>query len=222
MPPLRYTVHRRNWMRVSDSWHRLPGSDRVASFASQDAAEAERDRLEAEARRVVNPFACGTTFADRSHLDEGRFRDWLLDAGLEPPEDGDWGEWWEDLPEEHDRAVWDGLDRVRFYDVVAAAEKPVVYVVVGIPWNYTDQDFYANESGGIPTRVFRSRDKAERYCRDRHEFLSDEPMDMSARLTFQADPLGVREGVTVHGRFSPAEEGDPPPMFEIVEVEVGE
>jgi hypothetical protein len=117
----RYTLRRINWRKTNRNvgggpapdgnhgWHRLPGSVRVATFADPDDAEAERRRLEAEARAVVNPFRCGST------LDEGRLCDWLLDHGLEPPaENRDWVRWYDEgraAMDDHQREkVWEALD----------------------------------------------------------------------------------------------------------------
>ena len=33
----------------------------------------------------VNPFRCGTTWAERAHLPEAVFRDFIADAGIDPP-----------------------------------------------------------------------------------------------------------------------------------------
>lgn len=63
----------------------LPGETRVAAFANFDSAEADRATREAAARASVNPFRCGTTWGERSHMPEAVFRDFIKDAGIEPP-----------------------------------------------------------------------------------------------------------------------------------------
>ncbi len=82
-----FVVARMTW-RVTGFPHtfvQLPGSNRVAAFADREAAEADRWAREVAARRTVNPFRCGTTWAERSHLPEPVFRDFINDAGVEPP-----------------------------------------------------------------------------------------------------------------------------------------
>jgi hypothetical protein len=97
----------------------------VAVFVSRKAAEAEADRLSAEARDDANPFALETELEERTSMPEGVFRDWLTDAGLEPPEvgeDADWAAWWRDearrwTAEQRDK-VWQALDYLHFFIVV--------------------------------------------------------------------------------------------------------
>lgn len=134
-----FVVERFNWEPVSaerdSTFRRLPGSVRVACF--QDAATAEADcrQCERTARAGVNPFTCGgPALHHLTSLDEGRLRDCLLDAGLDPPEpDVPWGQWWA----EHSPAmtalqqakVWQALDKVRLFRVVEGSARLVFAVV---------------------------------------------------------------------------------------------
>jgi len=97
----------------------------VTAFLSRKAAQAEADRLELEARARANPFCYDTDLEDRTSMPEGVFRDWLTDAGLEPPivhQDYDWADWWEwhsaGWTEQQRQKVWEALDYLHFYLVV--------------------------------------------------------------------------------------------------------
>jgi hypothetical protein len=94
-----FVVERLNWRpcegpvlsvlqgrRKVAGWARLPGSERVACFDDADKADADCCRREEEFRREVNPFSFDTALCYLTSLDEGRLRDWLLDAGLTPPQ----------------------------------------------------------------------------------------------------------------------------------------
>ncbi len=134
-----FVVERLNWQPASEEygsrkkWAWMPGAARVACFADAASAEADCSRRESERRGEVNPFTCGGSMHERSSLDEPRLCDWLLDAGLEPPEPDEyghanWSDWWEGArpTKEQERAVWEIFDKVAFYEVVevelAAAE----------------------------------------------------------------------------------------------------
>ncbi|MBN9117671.1 MAG: hypothetical protein J0I06_00620 [Planctomycetes bacterium] len=86
-PATHFVVSRLTW-RVA-GWDRvfvrLPGETRVAAFADRPAAEADRADRESAARKVVNPFRCGSNWGERSHLPEPVFRDFIRDVGIEPP-----------------------------------------------------------------------------------------------------------------------------------------
>jgi hypothetical protein len=223
-----HAVHRLNWRSVGPVYVRLPGSTRLATFPDAEPAEAECRRLEAAVRAAVNPFACGQATHERSSLDEGRLRDWMLDAGLSPPEDvSAWAGWWAEagagLSEFQRERVWQACDLVRFHEVVECPQRRVAYVVVGINWHYSDQDFYAGAEGGYAVRAFSDREKAEEFAvqqsqKERRRFRTDEPFRLRHRIRTQADPLrlhGVPEDVPEE-----IDNVEDAPMFEVVEVEV--
>jgi hypothetical protein len=85
-PTTHFVVSRLNW-RVD--WNRgfvrAAGDARVSAFADFATAETDRAAREAAAREVVNPFRCGGTWGERSHMPEPVFRDFIADAGIEPP-----------------------------------------------------------------------------------------------------------------------------------------
>src|SRR5262245_60248717 len=110
--------------RKNGAMARLPGSERVAGFDDIDEAEADCRRREEEGRQGVNPFACGGPLCYQSSLDEGRLRDWVIDAGLTPPpagEKGGWRRWWDEhqegMTDLQKSRVWEALDKVRFFKV---------------------------------------------------------------------------------------------------------
>jgi hypothetical protein len=104
----------------------------VKAFTDPNAAETFRRTLERQARAGRNPFQHGHELADLTSLPEGPLRDWLLDAGLTPP-NGDLSPvvlsgWWDHHAEgmtelQRDR-VWEALERLRFYTVVALGTLP--------------------------------------------------------------------------------------------------
>ncbi|MBN9122294.1 MAG: hypothetical protein J0I06_24670 [Planctomycetes bacterium] len=182
-PATRFVVKRLNWME----WHsgrmaRRPGEVAVASFATFDEAEAERARREGEYRERANPFECGRAVRNWTHLDEPRLRDWLMDHGVDPPEpkkDGaaDWSAWWKQnqkkLGAEKRAAVWEALDKVRFFTVREEPARPVGYAVVVVNWEYNDEFYDANTEQGEVIRVFRTRERAEAECADNNDIARD-------------------------------------------------
>jgi hypothetical protein len=186
-------------------------------------AENERRRLEAEARSVINPFLCGRSLSERTCLDAGRLNDWVLDLGLAPPsrrKSRNWAAWWKrerkTMSEFQREKMWEALDRVRFYEVVAGPVRPVVYVVVEVRWHYSDQDFNPDSEGGNPHKAFRTREAAESYCRDKiATFFCDDPVYLHERLQCLNDPLGLRP----RRRKAPCKDGEAP-QYDIIEVEV--
>jgi len=161
----------------------MPGFTPVGALPSFEEAEADRRRREDEVRaRVVNPFICGPNHAARSRLPEPVFCDWLRDAGIEPTS-SDWVEWWEqvraNLSAEQISHVWAGLDRVRFFEVVARPEGRIGYAVVNVEWEYNDDWMEPGAEGGAPLKVFRRWAAAEALRRDAEEF---------ARYDRQPDP----------------------------------
>jgi hypothetical protein len=120
---------------ADEEWRKLPlvspfpGCGRpIRAFTDPARAAEVRDEMERKAREGKNPFEYGRSFKERTSMPAQVFRDWLADAGLTPPEvyaDGrvNWRVWWttnEPGMTAFQRAkVWEALDRVRFYSVVA-------------------------------------------------------------------------------------------------------
>jgi hypothetical protein len=175
-----YVVQRLNWVRGEEAapdvvLFRLPGVVRLRSFDTEAEALAERDRLEEEARRRVNPFQCGGVhLRHQTSFAEPVLYDWLVDADINPPDRGekgyDWVAWWptvkDSLNEEQWRHVWKALDRLNFHEVIVRPRRPVVYVIGQIGWRYNDQGFDPAPEGSKPLRAYRSRERAEAECKE--------------------------------------------------------
>jgi hypothetical protein len=166
----RLVVMRHNWRASGGQWYLMPGQSRLASFASADEADADCARREKNVQRLLNPFRCGNSLAVLTSFPEPVFLDWVEDAGLTPPAQGekgerDWRGWWERLapsfrPEQRAK-VWAGLDRLRFYTVVERPDVPVGYALMTLSWQYNDENHYLNEEGGEIQAVYRTRERAE-------------------------------------------------------------
>jgi hypothetical protein len=115
----------------------------IRAFADRRRAESFCAKLEGRKRSKplspgVNPFVCSRKYEMQydqvSSFPEPVLDDWLRDAGLTPPvslfpQPGrprcshDWYYWWRQtaprMTPEQRRRVWEALDRVRFYEVVA-------------------------------------------------------------------------------------------------------
>lgn len=181
-PATRFVVKRLNWaQRYTGDMRRRPGEVALMSFDAREAADAECARREAEFREAVNPFACGTAVHYWTHLDEPRLRDWLMDHGIDPPEPKkgktEWAAWWKKnhkaLGADKQAAVWEVLDKVRFFAVREEPATPVGYAVVQINWEYNDEFYDANAEEGEVIRVFRSRERAQSECDDSNDIARD-------------------------------------------------
>jgi len=247
-PATRFVVRRHRWFSGPGGRHwRLPGDAAVASFATNDEAATDARRREEEARKSVNPFACGPALHYLTHLDEPRLRDWLLDHGIDPPgpDKGgktDWAGWWKKghrkLSAEKRAAVWEALDKVRFFTVAAGPARVVGYAVVQVNWSYNDEYYDADPEGGKLLKVFRSRDRAQEECerqnaREREAWgdvaeeydIDPEDYDESAEGMFNMrERVALREGVPGGKPAKPARAVYPTaanvPFFEVIEVEL--
>ncbi|MBY0460726.1 MAG: hypothetical protein K2V38_25690 [Gemmataceae bacterium] len=166
---VRFVVRRLNWRHAGAFFVRLPGEVRLGSFDTFDAAEADRAARESEVRARVNPFCCGTAWHALSAMPEPVFRDWVRDAGLEPPAGdslAEWVAWWKDghaaWSEEQVWRVWQGLDRVRFFEVFERPAGAVAFAVVRVMWEYNDAWYEPGAEGGRTVKAYRSRERAEK------------------------------------------------------------
>lgn len=225
----RFVVRRFNWRWAGTCFVRAPGDHRVGWFDTRDAADADAWRRELAVRGRVNPFACGPAFHYLSTLPEPIYLDWLRDADVIPPEpaaDGKrpWLAWWDatrpTLSDAQEFRVWEGLNRVRFFDVIARRPSQVAYAVVRILWDYNDAWDEPGDEGGETVVVLRSRESAEK----RRQEL--ENAERSRR--------GENQGSVTMKRWDDARWPHPPddygsycdvndiPFFEIVEIDVGD
>ncbi|WP_439631007.1 hypothetical protein [Gemmata sp.] len=147
-----------------------PGAE-VAGFESFDAAEADRTLREAAVRQRMNPFECGPLSAVTS-LPDPILRDFLMDAGVEPPAAGvPWADWWTatrtSLPDEQHARVWQAADKVRFFEVSEDPDGPQVHVVVDVTWEERDGVHVAERDGGDLIRACRHLKRAGEIARGR-------------------------------------------------------
>jgi hypothetical protein len=180
-PSASFVVRRVGWTSrggpPDDFPRRLPATYPVASFPTSAEARAEARRLERKARRGVNPFTLGgPALFFQTSLDAGRLSDWLLDRGVTPPTNfeaghGAWLAWWtskhQRLSEAGREAVWEALDKVRFF--VVDEWPATAYAAVQIAWKLGVQrgDLLPSDcEGGYVRRLFRSRPEAERAVAD--------------------------------------------------------
>jgi hypothetical protein len=227
-----FLVRRLRWSDAdyfSKLRHRLPGEVAVASFTDRADAEADLRRREGEARQGVNPFSHGEALCYQTSLDAPRFHDWLLDAGLEPPAPNkkgaiDWVAWWarasKRMTEEQKARVWQGLDRVRFFDLVEQPRR-TGFVVVEVNFEYNDEYNAADEEGGEVNRVYLSREKAEAHLRKLGPVLTvddeDEESDDDADRHYSYRRDNREAPVSLTGPVGPLPHGM---HHEIIEVEL--
>jgi hypothetical protein len=181
MPDPVYTLHRLVWRRHAGGWLNLPGSDPIRTYSDRATAEAAATELEWDIRGRVNPFRCG---GPRLHyqtaFDAARLFDWCLDHGLDPPgvtpESATWADWWdahrEGFTAAQRAAVWEVLDRVRFFRVIES-EPAVPMHLVALPHFESDPiPSYGPERyvGCTPYMLVRRTETADALC---HELYLD-------------------------------------------------
>lgn len=168
MADTRFVVSRYNWRpHGRGHWLLSPGTFRLLSFDTRPEAEAELARREANARQRVNPFRCGKPLADLTSIPEPLFLDWVRDRDLTPPEPGkdgtrDWAGWWDagDFTASQREGVWEGLNRLKFFELTERPNVPVGYAVVNVCWQYNDEYNYTEGEGGEVMAIYRSRERA--------------------------------------------------------------
>jgi hypothetical protein len=236
--PVVYAVERLPWRAVrylNQSWDvewegfvRLPGGRRLRSFDVQEQADAFAREQEAALRAKVNPFSCGgPALHYQSHLDADRLRDWLLDAGIEPPPagDADWRTWYDkaapDMSAAQRDLVWQALDRVRFYRVVERPAAKTAYVLTRHDWDYNDNWYYTTAEGRA-VEAYSTYEKAEavrqRLEAGERRSWGESAMEVNALLWAKLQPGDAL--LQRHGDVF-AEAGDDRLFYEVVEVDLG-
>jgi hypothetical protein len=245
----RFVVSRLNWRPAGDRFVCLPGETRLASFESIEAAEADRTRREAEVRARLNPFRCGTTWPALTTIPQPVYLDWLQDAGVLPPVawsartvEGvvpldEWVDWWQRighvLSAEQVAHVWNGLNRVRFFEVIERPASAVAFAVVRVEWEFNDSWFEPGAEGGAPFKVFRRWAAAEEYRREleHHDrgWRAPDPEDGIDEQTARYDvsrwaaelhwPLGPSLTSLSHEDATLVHGGEAP-LYEVIEVEL--
>jgi hypothetical protein len=207
-----FVLHRLVWRRYRDGWLSLPGSDPIRTFTDRATAEATARDLEWDLRGRVNPFRCG---GPRLHyqtaFDAARLFDWCLDHGLDPPgvtdDSATWAAWWDTHREvftaTQRAAVWEVVDRVRFYRVEEAEPAEPMHLValphfendpvpsIGAPERYVGCTPYM-----LVRRVVTAENLCESLFADRVIEAMDDALDYSRRAGWtipEEDPFGSDE-----------------------------
>lgn len=229
--PIRYVVRQYNWLAAGKGVYvRAPGERRIAWFDDPDAAAADRFAREQRVRDKHNPFSFGPVLHYLTTFPLGVFRDWLMDDGIEPPEglgtEADlWRLWWDEATPQLSRGqrerVWEGLNRVRFYDVISRKDSEIAFAVVRIVWDYDDCYYHAGHEGGEPLIVYRSKARAEA---ERERLERREVDDAQDHGYFPRDPekfldYGYGSNNAVYEASMIAEGA---PQFEVVEIDLRE
>lgn len=197
----------------------LPGPVVVATFTDYQDARTDLTEREKLARDGVNPFRrWGPLLPAVTSLDAPILHDRLLDAGIDPPPPNvrssrDWAGWWDarqgDWTAEQREAVWEALDRARFFDLQERRPRRKAYVVVEIGWWWNDDPpLYSDPEGGIPMEAFTDRELAEvrrlelEEARRRHHRFNSNRFDLIGRDNYPDEQ-------TI----------DDVPLYEIIEVD---
>jgi hypothetical protein len=178
--PLRpvFTLERFVWRQHASGWVGLPGADAVRTFPERAAAELTAREHEWDIRRRVNPFQFGgPALHYQTAFDAARLFDWCLDHGLEPPaitsDSALWASWWETYEPSFTAlqraALWDVLDRVRFFRV-AETEPAAPMHLVALPHFENDpipsMGWAERHVGSTPYMLVRSRSTADWLCHE--------------------------------------------------------
>ncbi len=210
-----FALHRLVWRRYRDGWLSLPGADPVRTFADRATAEATARDLEWDLRGRVNPFRCG---GPRLHyqtaFDAARLYDWCLDHGLDPPgmtdDSAAWAAWWDahrdGFTPSQRAAVWEVLDRVRFYRVEETDPAEPMHLVALPHFENDPVPSYGPEQyvGCTPYMLVRSRTTADSLCHQLHidrvaelGYVWSPQADFSWRVP-EADPFGAEKTPTAY------------------------
>jgi hypothetical protein len=178
-PETVFVVQRNRWSepgpgRPPGERRRLPAAVPVATFPDLASARSECRRLEERARRGANPFDLGgPALFYQTSLDAGRLHDWLLDHGVPPPagpEAGhaEWRSWWaarhKRLSKQQREAVWEALDKARFFEVTEQTAARA-YGVLELSWKLgveSGDTLPCDCEGGWVRQLFRSHAHAEK------------------------------------------------------------
>lgn len=214
-----FVLHRLVWRRYRDGWLSLPGSDPVRTFADRGTAEATARDFEWDLRGRVNPFRCG---GPRLHyqtaFDAARLYDWCLDHGLDPPgvtdDSAAWAAWWDSDQEgftpAQRAAVWEVLDRVRFYRVEEAEPAEAMHLVALPHFESDPIPSYGPEQyvGCTPYMLVRQPVIADGLCNELYVdrlgelgwYASSGSTDSSWEIP-DHDPFGAGEPITSYTAY---------------------
>lgn len=181
-PNVVYALERFHWRRARGAWLRLPGADRILTFADRDIAEAQAREREWGIRRRVNPFVCGPFLHYQTSFDAARLFDWCLDAGLDPPvltnDSRIWADWWSlhqpKMTDIQRATMWEALDRVRFFRVSESPRGLSCHLVATRHYDFDVIGPLRHESyryvGCTPYMLVREPSAADELC---HQLFID-------------------------------------------------
>ena len=144
---IRHIVRQFNWLLGGKYYVRAPGERRIAWFDTAAEAVADQRSRDSRFRETHNPFFFGTAWPHFTTMPAGVYRDWLLDDWIEPPANEaatveEWRTWWDavkpTLNQTQRERAWDGLNRLRFHDVIARRSSETAYCVSRLLWAYDD------------------------------------------------------------------------------------
>jgi hypothetical protein len=128
-----------------------------------------------------------------------------------------WADWWEwpPLAASARAKVWDGLNRVRFHDVISRRPSQVAYAVVQVQWEYLDDFYTPGSEGGTVECVYRNRERAE---------VEAARLSASWKETFHYWHCGLHleRWESTDWPFIREKDGaDDGPMYEVIEIDLG-
>jgi hypothetical protein len=218
-PETVFAVQRTVWRRHEGRWLSLPGADPVRSFHDRPTAEAAAREMEWDLRRRVNPFLCGAAALHyQTSFDAARLYDWCLDHGLDPPgvtaDSAMWAAWWDTHQEgftpAQRAAVWEVLDRIRFFRVVEAEPAEPMHLVA-LPHREWDPILFQGyvgrrHVGATPYMLVRRPETAADMCRQvsvdrrvREGWYADRDFDQADWEVVEPDPFGGEPESEVQG-----------------------
>ena len=133
----RVSLEERNAWIDREGWGLCPEPNRACGpsrvplclFSERSQADAWRAKLECAARINLCPFTLSPDLQELTSLSEEQLQDRILDLGLMPAVEWvevgwlDWVRWWEEtvpsMTAAQVDAIWDLLDRLHLYQVVA-------------------------------------------------------------------------------------------------------
>jgi hypothetical protein len=201
-----FLVRRLGWHQnpYGDNYtRRLPCAEVTARHATFEDADADRRRRERATRNGENPFRFGgAALFFQTSLDAPRLHDWLLDGGIDPPAEQlahrSWREWWDAFAhtwtDEQLGHAWQGLNKVRFFDVVEETQFDTIQVLMRMRQGYgvTRVHDLDQQSGSLQA-VYRSSVAAQQACDLRNLNLYGEARLQRIRASGGRLVFGVQE-----------------------------
>ncbi|HEX3151912.1 MAG TPA: hypothetical protein VHR66_27820 [Gemmataceae bacterium] len=208
-----FTLERFVWRHDSSRWLGLPGVDVGGTFDDRASAESAARVQEWDFRRRVNPFHFGgPALHYQTGFDAARLFDWCLDHGLDPPaltaDSGPWETWWDahkqGFTASQRAALWEALDRVRFFRVSETQPARPMHLVAEPSFENDPIPGTGSERkvGTRPYMLFRSPANAARMCDELYhervaQFGNEVQVEVGYRTIVRAaKPFAKEEALT--------------------------